>query len=324
MIHGYQEIDGTKHHLIVAPWSQGRCVNNAEKFYFLSKGSVDKGEDYKEAALRETHEETGIDVNAIAESKIVQRGEIDRMIINPIGLPQRMWACVIEMKDIDSLRAQLKNSDVQCSDAPLLAAFPPVIAERLSAQVRSANKPDFATLKARLLEFLQAKSCHPGLIEQVQQAESPDALGALRQKFCDEDKKQFDAAFGVLKKELQENGVIGDDSACLKLDGRIRPLSFYQEGADILTVSEYLTRIVKQAKAHHLYDLNMVGSAEVKRMHGVVSPSISNALNRQLAVLMPIVTEEDIQKTDLAWPDKVLLTQMYARHQREQPAGLGR
>jgi len=133
-------------------------------------------------------------------------------------------------------------------------------------------------------------------------------------------KKAFDQAVEELKKQLKSENLLGDDAACIKLDGRVRPLAFYQEGADLLTVSEYLTRIVQQAKKYPEYDRNMLGIQSADFLYGPFCLTFGKEFNHQLAALMPIVTIGDINGAQLSSPEKMILAAMRARCQREQQA----
>lgn len=333
IIHGYLNHDPITNqphtppvHYIVAPWSQGRCVDNDEKFYFLSKGSVDDGEEIERAAIRETFEEAGIDVNTLPDSQVIQTSIVDRVIESPHGKNHRIWMKLLDIIGIETLVGQLKNQEAQTQNgASLKERFPSTLSKGVSVQVLTNNFPDFVCLKESLRNIIcndtfMGEHIKQSVLESLQASKGSAELANMRERMKKPVKKAFDQAVETLKKQLKSENLLGDDAAYIKLDGRIRPLAFYQEGADLLTVREYLTRIVKQAKKYPEYDRNMLGIWEAKIMHGPSSPSLRLGFNHQLAALMPIVTLEDIKSADITTTEKFILTAMHARCQREQQA----
>lgn len=55
---------------LLVPYNEGRFAQNGE-FFVLPKGSVDEGEDVFDAALRETSEETGINIRSVLGEKAI-------------------------------------------------------------------------------------------------------------------------------------------------------------------------------------------------------------------------------------------------------------
>lgn len=158
IISGVETQDATNDNaigLVIAPYTEGRFGSN-DKYYVLPKGSIDKGEDVLTAAIRETSEETGVDISsligpegiaALREGKTISPypspgypGVIIKSI-NPKALDltynsrednrQRTALFHVEVQGIEHLRDALKNP--QNRNAPL------------TRNEQTSRRPDFGT-----------------------------------------------------------------------------------------------------------------------------------------------------------------------------------
>ena len=118
---------------VVAPYTEGR-FGNSNKYYVLPKGSIDSGETILEAALRETSEETGINLHKLLGAEAVATlssgntvggfdspgypgvriksfspQALDFAYEGREGTPWRTVMFKIELEGIEHLKGQLKN-----------------------------------------------------------------------------------------------------------------------------------------------------------------------------------------------------------------------
>ena len=121
---------------LLVPYNEGRFGKEHDKYYVLPKGSVENGDSIFTNAVRETHEETGIDVAKLLGSEAIakiEKGEEVRNLksegypgvkilrasakphihtyMSPTGKLDRMALFSIEVSGIENLKSGLKNKE---------------------------------------------------------------------------------------------------------------------------------------------------------------------------------------------------------------------
>jgi len=358
-------------HYVVAPWSQGRFSDGDGKLYFLAKGSVDVGERSIDAALRESYEETGVNVGAIADGMVpgvVMAGEMpmpyEREILGSSGHPWQTQMFFQEVTGIDRLKPFLKNSTAQFAgrfservtehSKPYHRKAPLPSFDDMLHWLRSgvmpaghwnegkhrvdtglASRSKFAQLErdtmSLLIEERMARGCNPLLPGRASgdvRAEilNPVEFGIFRDRLARRDCEWLDARLKQMKSALNDMKIVGDDHSDIKLDMKERPLQFYQEGADLLPVSEYLTRIINQSHGNARYDRNMVGAhGDGKYKHGVNHHLVNALGSKEIAMLVPIIQPQDIDDADITPALKYALRGLVAQYQAgKETSGLSR
>lgn len=204
--------------VVVAPYTEGR-FSDGERAYSLPKGDPKEGATRKASADSEFREETGIDIELLerSDAKYGAASIIGREELAPVvypsnkGEPTTLHLDVVVVENIGDLMPHLKGNGAVFQPATALAA--------------ASGLPSFE-------ENLTILHQH-GLPEHIRTQEELDTL--TRDKTF---KKQYQPAFSALRKKLEQAGIINDEAG-IKIDDKIRPGHYFQEGAVIIPVSEY-------------------------------------------------------------------------------------
>lgn len=354
VVHGMLTHDPLTHkplskptHYVVAPWSEGRFSDDGTKLYFLAKGSVDPHESSFDAAMRESYEETGISIAAIAQGHIPGASlhedsvvPLERMILGSSGNPWHTQMFSVAVDGLDQLVPHLKNATAQTSghfaetvtaeSKPYARALPLPTFDEMLHWLRSGAMPRghwnagksakgtsiatadaFGELEQNTMQELIAERKKKGELDQPllpgramgdddAEIKSPTEFGIFRDRLNAKDCAWLDARLKQIKHVLAGYGIAGDDHAPVKLDMKERPLQFYQEGADLIPMSEYLTRIVSQSLVNGRYDRNMVGSRIMPGYkHGPNHHLLSSVARKEIAMLAPVITASDIEEAEI-------------------------
>lgn len=354
VVHGMLNHDPLTHqplskptHYVVAPWSQGRFSDDGTKLYFLAKGSVDAHESSFAAAMRESYEETGINIAAIAQGMISGASlhedsvvPLERMILGSSGNPWHTQIFSVQVDGLDHLVPHLKNPQAQIAGSFAETVTPeskpyareqalPVFEEMLH-WLRSGIMPRghwnagknvkgttlatvdaFNELEQSVMQELLAERKKKGATGQPllpgravgdddAEIKSPTEFGIFRDRLNVKDCAWLDARLKQIKRVLAGYNIATDDHAPVKLDMKERPLQFYQEGADLIPMSEYLTRIVNQSLVNGRYDRNMVGSRIMSGYkHGPNHHLLDSVARKEIAMLAPVITVDDIEEAQI-------------------------
>mgnify|MGYP002780981181 CR=1 FL=1 len=222
--------------VVVAPWNEGRFVDG-EKAYTLAKGARDVGETRTLAANREFGEETGIDMTKLpgagqeksftsdrpyGRAKIVAREEMPEQTLHMIAgatavTDVRMGLDIVVVEHIADLVPHLKHAG---------QAFIPA-QERAQLQ----GLPNFA----EMLEWMQER----GFPKNVRNREEFDDFIMVEAQ-----RAAFKPLFRAYREHLTRTGKVGDHAAAmLKLDDKVNPLAYMQEGTDLLPARDYLGKM---------------------------------------------------------------------------------
>ncbi len=292
---------------MVAPYTEGRFGND-DKYYSLSKGSIDEGETALAAARRETHEETGIDIKALLGDKAYQRlsaGEsltnlevagypgvrvlhanaipTEHTYVSGYGAHHKVAYYAIEVEGIEHLRDHLKRFRSHDVDTG------PKVRKTVMEHIKIQDLPNFDKRLAMLRSPLWTTN-EPVLHALEAEFNQGKPINTPEEwfKFCDtipgKKHKALQADMERLKQYLKENGVIGDTGRKLKLDTKDRPLFFYQEGADILPIKTVLERSRHMAVLNPLYARAMWGEYIGKRR-----PDADKETRMESAQIAPLI-----------------------------------
>lgn len=315
-------------HALVAPYTQGRFydedalvqfadwqgdhADDRTKYYVLPKGGIDKGEDVLDAAIRETHEETGIDVRRLLGAAAIERlkrGEtvtdlqspgypgvqvvradaqpIDHRYESRAGITRRMALFNIELASLEPLEPFLKNYEQRDQPSPGMVKTHPKVQQSIEqimhakalsernqppslddclqwlrhgaippdgfnigsnqSPLRDARHRDQYRMLVGEDRFVAQAPEAPLWFARLEQQFAPHGTIASRadwKKFCDtipgEDYKELRQAFDRIKHYIKGRGFIGDDQSIIKLDDKDSPLSYYVEGADIVSFERFI------------------------------------------------------------------------------------
>lgn len=362
-------------HYVVAPWSQGRFSSGLEKHYLLSKGSVDKGEDSLSAAMRETAEESGINLSKLLANGIVHKHADQKFLkrharrqVGGGNYEHFMHLYFQRLDNIEALLPYLKNTSAQ-GDPEIINGNP-----YFSVNVNPASiplqchhaMPDFDTMikwmrsgfvppltrddgtktqrvtlgsrrqfkhieketMRRILANYEGEEKDDSLpvftwrdaSDTVPKIRSPKEFGIAFDAMDGSDKHIVKQQLKKLKAALSDAGLLRGDTADVKLDIKVRPLGLYQEGADLLPMSEYITRIVKQGMSNSRYDSNVAGlQAGHNYKHGHNHHLAMSLLEKQIGMLAPIILPEDIEEARIPCSVKFALHGM-CRHEKLRAA----
>lgn len=333
MIHGN---DALGQHCLLVGYNEGRFAKNG-CFYVLPKGSIDSDEDPFDAALRETYEETGVDLAHFLGPKNIARikqGEVLENITHPdfpgvrmlkfdpkpyphtyhsrAGVLQGMVMYGVEVEGIEHLMPYLKNKD----RTPLreLLAHKPEGRE-------TVERPRFPECYQWLRQgYIPADGSQdrvelidPQYFARLVKRYTPEKkIGNANdwRDFCGrlpkQDYKVLRGCFSAIKKRLLEEGWIEGDMALLKFDEKDCPLYYYAEGACIAPAVEILTKTL----------VDMDKNADYAKAFGGEGTKISMAPGHrmklgQVAAYSPFVTDVEWHAahknaTNKHWPSKGL------------------
>jgi 8-oxo-dGTP pyrophosphatase MutT (NUDIX family) len=344
---------------VVAPYTEGRFGNN-RKYYVLAKGGIDAGEKILDAALRETSEETGIDLHKLlgddAVAKLRNGEEVGgfesphadyRGVKIKSFAPQALdfayegrertpWRTVlfkIEVEGIEKLKQHLKNpansnryndiADVDHSTKSLVHSHPmhqlgpsryPSFSDQLE-WLRSMNTPQGAWSgdKAGVKLVLEDASGQPIPTDWFANLER-QFLAKYREEKGDKEKgietvgdwqnflKQLSPenraiiyqAANKIKAQLIEMGILGGDTDIIKIDTKDAPLVFYQEGADIISTTDWLKSGIKNIGLRKDFATAFGGNTD--EMEQSDAPPLQRIERSQFAMLGWAVSEQDIAK----------------------------
>ncbi len=148
---------------------------------------------------------------------------------------------------------------------------------------------------------------------------NPTEFGIWRDNLSAEDQQWVDAKLAQMKAVLrgQLQVLPADDCATIKLDTRDR-LKFYQEGTDILPVSEYLSRIYEGAMGSKYYGRSMMNVQDADYFAHGYNHHASNAIaKKQISLLAPVLTEDDIRQARIPQHAKHILYALRSQYQHE-------
>jgi 8-oxo-dGTP pyrophosphatase MutT (NUDIX family) len=271
MIHGKSGPDSTGPRSLLVPYNEGRFSIHGE-YYVLPKGTIDPGEKVYEAAIRETREETGIDVEKLLGKENVERlvkGEPVTNVQSPgyegvrilradpvpysheylsrASVPNYLAMFSIEVEGIDKLaeHANIKNKEglqtrVLLKDSMDRPKFPDFIRWMQNGEIPATGREPATPL------FDKA------WFGQLVKDYAPDGNISTRenwQSFCKDvpgaEYKKLRAGFHTIKSHLKQHGWLGDDTSLLKFDEKDCPLFYYTEGARVMKVEEFLSKTFK-------------------------------------------------------------------------------
>lgn len=291
---GIPDKDGTKELHVLSSYSEGR-FGRGFKCYGIPKGAVDHGESSFDAAIRETHEETGIDFKLLLGEEAISalmRGETisnipsgyDKVRVvsakpTPIkheymsghGAKRTAEYYAIELDGIEHLKPFLKRMDARESDK---------YANVKKTTIQWMKEQNFPSFEQRLSMMRTGRVPPEGSVVVI---ENP-ALPTIEAKypwfditkvddwinFCSKvDGKEFKAIsadVAKLKAYFEEIGLVKHDGeSALKMDTKDTPLNFYQEGAEIIPLDVMLARSADAASKNEQYAKAMWGQYTGKR-----------------------------------------------------------
>lgn len=179
-------------------------------------------------------------------------------------------------------------------------------------------------IAARTAKNAEGKPVLPGRAvgDDAPEIKNPTEFGIFRDALNRKDCEWLDTRLKQMKQMLTDYNVISDDFAPVKIDMKERPLQFYQEGADLIPMSEYITRIVQQALINKRYDRNMLGAiTETSFKHGPNHHVIDAIARKEIAMLAPAIYPQDIEDAEIPSNLKFALKAIvrgYTPDQKEQ------
>ncbi|MFZ4541803.1 MAG: NUDIX domain-containing protein [Rickettsiales bacterium] len=319
ILHGMaNDRDGFSKLHVLSSYSEGR-FSERDKCYCIPQGSIDAGETTLTAALRETYEETGIDIRKMMGEKSLQqleRGETvtnvesseypgvkiiratppkEHHFLSGKGTRQVGHFFNIEVEGIERLKPSLKMLDHQeCSIGAQvriptqmhvidqqLPSFDEILKIlRTGIMPAWGGRPEEVIIKNPVFPTLEANYHPSGLIKTKNELSH----------FCHpilpggDTYRALLADLESIQKHFAARGFVGDDGAKLKLDIRDRPLTFYQEGGEILPVGLMIERSAKVARKNPLY-ANMMWGDYI----GARRPEADELTRLQTAQIYPLI-----------------------------------
>lgn len=334
---------------LLVPYNEGRFSQNGE-YFVLPKGSIDPGEEVLDAAIRETSEETGIDIRKLLGDAAIEQLRAGKPVrhlksegypgvtilkadpvpfrhryLSRAGVEHHLAMFKIEVEGIDILanHTDIKNHG-QTKTSELIDDYP------------SANRDSGKPVRPKFPEFMRwmqqgyipadAPNLHPDIdgndvehgvvplhtvkwFNQLEKKYAPDGQIVIRneatgktdweetrtrwQTFCKNlspsDYKQLTRSFSAIKTHLKERGWVGGDTDLLKFDEKDCPLFYYTEGAHVVPVQEYLSKIFYDLEHNADYACAFGGQCDVTKQfspHRTITHS-------QLAAIGPFVETYD-------------------------------
>lgn len=304
---------------VLTSFVQGRFSADPQdklKYYGLAKGALDVrveqsrdghdgiaiSESGLDGAIRETKEETGVDVRQLLGKRFVpykagakvenfkspiagveiKRAHIqdcaDFAYISGAGVQRRLQLYYIELADgsIDHLANRLKQLDggeynfgKSCTDkgiAELLTEKGYPTFKDMMTILRTgkvrANGSCWSPSDYTLFENPELPSIEKHMKLKITDPES-------WVKFCQEisgrDFKSLKPQFAAIKKYFEDLGMVGDTMP-IKMDDKDSPLCFYQEGGEILPLETLIMRSLRAAEHNPKYAKAMWGTYSGERI----------------------------------------------------------
>jgi hypothetical protein len=229
----------------IVPYTEGR-LSDGEKCYGLAKGVIEPNETPIQAAVRETKEETGFDLK-----KLLGKQSYEDFCAGKI------------IRNLTSIGYQ---------GVTVLKADPtPITHTYMSSHgKRNGNYPDFRERLGILFSGVVKPKSGEGLPKRIiNQPHLPQILqdhplpsymsdiGILENwsrywdGLPDEPRRRIKKDVEQIKLYFEQQQMIGDARG-MKMDTKLHPLSFYQEGAELLPVGTWLARSADVAKHNPL------------------------------------------------------------------------
>lgn len=266
----------------VVSYTEGR-LSNHEKCYGLAKGEIDPGETPIQAAVRETKEETGIDLEQMLGKKAYADFCAGKTIENLRcqGKYRGVTVLKADPKPIDhtymSSHGNLHQSAYYAIELAGLEHLPTL--KRLDPR-EGADRADViipAKQHAQSLRYPKFRERMLMLYTGISRSESGEKTTIIQkphlpkvieqhplplfrnninvvENWVEYWKKLPDDARALLKQDLakikeffEKRGMVGNSGEKLKFDTKMHPLAFYQEGAELLPVGVWLARSAKVA-----------------------------------------------------------------------------
>lgn len=321
----------------VMPYSEGR-FGERDKYYVMPTGSVDKeDQDVLAGAMRETCEETGVDVakllgeDAVAKLRrgedvinlaspgypgvTILRAQAKPYIFNPkerIGFDKTMAIYGIEIQGIETLQSALKNPQ----NYPDIGFRNPQVKKSTADRIRASERP-YPTFD-QLLEWLRQgvpaaadwnkgltmppplfvkKAGERSVLEELEsifadhgKVTTPEQLQQLADRVPPKDYEPLLNQFKAIKQHLKDLKVTTGDHDRIKLDIRNSPMTYFQEGANIITARAYIKTCLDLMDRNRDYERSHGGTGRggCKEGYGI-------RLNRSnFAGILPFVEPRDI------------------------------
>ena len=329
--------DASGENAFVMPFSEGRFGHN-DKFYVMPTGSIDKSDrDVLAGAMRETMEETGIDVAKLLGEEAIEklrRGEDVTNLQSPgypgvriikaeakpylhlprsrTGIPKLTALFNIEIEGIESLAPHLKNPQNYPHPNIRTDQVGHSVEQRLASTGRPY--PKFDDLLYWLREGVPKQAAwnrglpmpkplfekRPGeksLIETIEATFADDGkittaeqLQELSERVPAKDFEPLMDQYAKIKEALADMGFTKGDLDTIKLDGRDAPLTFYQEGANIISARSYIKRCLDLMDDNRDYERSHGGASRYNMNKG-----FGVRLNdSHFAPILPFVETQDI------------------------------